>query len=110
MFSAPFPKVDSFPLVWFNEAMKYVRNRVKSLSLSSRENQAKFEFESLLMVCNHSATSVVFPNPAGAETRVNLQSVHLFNCSIKRGLGTSSGRVAGIKSLVTKIWAGMKRL
>jgi hypothetical protein len=62
------------------------------------------------MVCSHSATSVVFPNPAGAETRVNLQLMHPFKRSIKRGLGTSSGRVAGLKSFVTKIGADMKRL
>jgi hypothetical protein len=65
---------------------------------------------SALKLFIHSATKVVFPNPAGAEMRVNLQSVHPFNRSIKRGRDTSSGRAAGINNFVTKISAGMNKL
>ena len=104
----PFPKVASIPLIWFSAAIKYVRNRVRSLSLSSRESQAILysawlSFSWILFILPaQSPTRVVLPKPAGAETRITLQCKPWFNCSISRGRETSSGRIVGINSFVAR--------
>ncbi len=77
-----------------------MKNRTGSLSFLSRESQAAGH-----SVCrSQSLTSVVLPNPAGAETSVSLwpDCRPWFNRSTRRWRGTSSGRRRGINSLVAR--------
>ena len=113
MFMIPLPKADSLPLAWFNAVTKYVRKRVRSLSPSSSESQVILQSSwlsfsnSALKLFIHSATKVVFPNPAGAESRVSLRSKPSFKRLIRSARWTSSALVGGMKSLVTKIEVAM---
>lgn len=79
--------------------MTYIRKRAGSLSSSSSESHATGS--ALLLI--HSATSVVLPNPAGAESSVKLPYRPAFRRSIKPGRGTEPGRDAGINSFVVSI-------
>jgi len=85
---------------------------VRSLSPSSRESQviAKGDDSSPPFDCSQSVTNVVLPKPAGAEINVSFWFSPRSSCDIKRGLETSSGRVVGIKSFVTKMGEGIRGL
>jgi hypothetical protein len=48
----------------------------------------------------HSDTSVVLPNPAGADTSVRARHAPACNSPVKRTLGIRSGRDLGMNSLV----------
>src|SRR4030042_6891297 len=77
-------------------ATKYARKRVRSFSPSSREIHAIGPRHSLAQTLS----SIVFPYPAGAETRVSFFSSPWFNCSISRRRGTSALCGGGINNLV----------
>jgi hypothetical protein len=72
--------------------------RAGSLSDSSRETQTT-DRPPGARASNHSASKVVLPKPAGAETRVRVRSSRA-RISRKRGRATKYGRVLGARSLV----------
>src|SRR5258707_6000876 len=84
-------------------ATRYVRKSVGSLSPLSSDSQATCRSQPV----THALTSVVFPNPAGAERRVSLRCRPSFSRSIRRGRLTTSGRSGGIYSFVARIGVGM---
>ena len=65
------------------------------LSLGSSESQAG-DGASSAMVANHSASNVVLPKPAGAETRVSLRSDPRLNRSLSLGRATWPRRSLGM--------------
>ena len=77
-----------------------MKKRIGSLSPLSRESQAAGRS----VYRNQCATSVVFPNPAGADTSVNLwpERRPAFNRSMRRGRGIRSDRMGGIYSFVCR--------
>src|SRR5579875_240313 len=67
-----------------------------SSSFSSRESHAP---RRLLHVFNHSTSSVVLPDPAGAESKVTLLLSPAFKRSSRRGRGITSPLTRGRESL-----------
>lgn len=87
-------------------AMRYARKRDRSLSFSSSDNQADLTAVSL---ASQADTSVVLPNPAGAETSVNRAAkvpADWLRPPLSRSMRwvrlMSDGRSAGLNSLVCK--------
>ena len=76
-------------------AIRYVQKVAGSLSLWSSESHAASR-SSAGAAASHSASSVVLPNPAGAETSVNFASAPRFRRSLSRGRGTRPRRRVGM--------------
>ena len=55
---------------------------------------------------SHSARSVVLPNPAGAETIINVEAAPRSRRSVNRGRGTRPRRDLGTKNFVWSKGAG----
>ncbi len=72
----------------------------RSLSRSSSESHATAAPLSA-PVTSHSVTSIVFPNPAGAEISTNLASAALVRRACKRGRDTRLRRGDGMWSFVS---------
>src|SRR6266700_1182461 len=75
----------------FSAATRYVQNSAGSLSRWSSESHAT-DRPSAAATVSHSASSVVLPNPAGADTRVSADSVPRLRRAtrLRRHLGTWS--------------------
>jgi hypothetical protein len=101
-----------FAVTVCKEAMRYVRNRIGSLSALSSDSHATGRSQS----ATHSLTSVVLPKPAGAEMRVTLCPTPRlwrnpsFSRSTNRGRTTTFDLSRGMCSLVAKMGTGMDAL
>ncbi len=72
----------------------YDQNNAGSLSRSSSESHATAEPPSA-KVPSHSVSSVVFPNPAGAETSISFASAAFWSRACKRRRATGLRRGDG---------------
>ena len=75
-----------------------MRNLARSLSSSPIESQAAGGASA--GSASHSATSVVLPNPTGAETRVNARLRLAFSRSVRRARATMLARTLGWRSFI----------
>ena len=84
----------------FSAATRYVQNNAGSLSRWSSESHAT-DRPSAGAAASHSASSVVLPNPAGADTSVSADSAPRLRRSLSLGRATEPRRHLGTWSLVS---------
>src|SRR5690349_4398860 len=84
----------------FSAATRYVQNNAGSLSRWSSESHAT-DRPSAAATASHSASSVVLPNPAGADTRVSADSAPRLRRSLRLRRATRLRRHLGTWSLVS---------
>ena len=88
----------SRPPARWSAAIMYRQNRTGSLSSGSNESQPTGDFA----LPAQSASSVVFPKPAGVHTRITRPADSSSSASISRDRGSSFSRVRGMASLVSR--------
>src|SRR5690348_12598247 len=84
----------------FSAATRYVQNNAGSLSRGSSDSHAT-DRPPAAATASHSASSVVLPNPAGADTRVSADSAPRLRRSLSLGRTTRLRRHLGTWSLVS---------
>src|SRR5579863_1050503 len=89
-------------------AITYVQKDAGSLSPRSSDNHAASRSPAGVAgpAASHSLSSVVLPNPAGAETRTSLDAAPRSSRSLSRGRGTRPRRDPGTYNFVLSRAAG----
>ena len=85
-------------------ATRYVQNNAGSLSRRSSESHAT-DRPSAGAAASHSASSVVLPNPAGADTSVSAESAPRLRRSLSLGRATRTSSPPGDVELGLEQWA-----
>lgn len=83
-------------------AWTYLQKVTGSASPASSDTHASAGADRASVALSHWFTSVVLPNPAGAETSVNAGRGDRSGHTWRRGRVTASGRMAGLRSLTVR--------